>query len=66
MISQGYRSVFNGVEDYDLWFRLMELGKFFNLPEILVKRRWHKDVITRKKHLNIELKAILIRMMHLL
>ncbi len=34
----------NGVEDYDLWFRLNRDGKkFYNLPDILIKHRLHDD-----------------------
>jgi teichuronic acid biosynthesis glycosyltransferase TuaG len=33
-----------GVEDYDLWCRLAAKGrKFFNVPEVLVSHRVHKD-----------------------
>jgi glycosyltransferase involved in cell wall biosynthesis len=31
------------MEDYDLWFRMMPVTQFANLPEVLVKKRWHKD-----------------------
>ena len=34
----------DGVEDYDLWFRLKRDGKkFYNLPDILVKHRLHDN-----------------------
>lgn len=34
----------DGVEDYDLWFRLKRDGKkFYNLPDVLVKHRLHND-----------------------
>lgn len=33
-----------GVEDYDMWCRLAAKGrKFFNVPEVLVNHRVHKD-----------------------
>lgn len=31
------------MEDYDLWLRLLPHTRFANLPEVLVKKRWHKD-----------------------
>ena len=31
------------MEDYDLWLRMMPHTEFANLPEVLVKKRWHKD-----------------------
>jgi glycosyltransferase involved in cell wall biosynthesis len=31
------------MEDYDLWFRLLPYTQFANYPEVLVKKRWHKD-----------------------
>jgi len=31
------------IEDYDLWLRMLPYTQFANLPEVLVKKRWHKD-----------------------
>jgi glycosyltransferase involved in cell wall biosynthesis len=31
------------MEDYDLWMKMMPLTRFANLPQMLVKKRWHKD-----------------------
>lgn len=60
-----YRSIFNGAEDYDLWFRMLHKGKVQNLPEYLVKRRIHDNVVTNKYHYKIELLALIIRICHL-
>jgi glycosyltransferase involved in cell wall biosynthesis len=35
----GYRHVFYYGQDWDLWYRLAELGKFFMLPEVLYHAR---------------------------
>jgi glycosyltransferase involved in cell wall biosynthesis len=35
----GYRSIFEGAEDYDLWFRLSKIGKLYNFKEPLTKYR---------------------------
>lgn len=60
-----YRAFFNGVEDYDLWFRVINRGKIYNMGEILIKRRIHKNVITRKNHLKIEVMAIVLRLLNI-
>jgi glycosyltransferase involved in cell wall biosynthesis len=36
---KGYRPLFEGAEDYDLWFRLSKIGKLGNLREPLTKYR---------------------------
>ena len=33
-------------QDYDLWFRLANVGKIANLPEYLMKRRYEKENIS--------------------
>jgi glycosyltransferase involved in cell wall biosynthesis len=35
----GYRRIFEGAEDYDLWFRLSKIGKLYNFREPLTKYR---------------------------
>lgn len=38
----GYRSQFDGAEDYDLWLRLIRIGQIVNLSEPLTRYRiWH-------------------------
>jgi glycosyltransferase involved in cell wall biosynthesis len=37
----GYREEYAGVEDWELWLRLAEMGKLANIPEVLVRYRQH-------------------------
>lgn len=60
-----YRNNLNGVEDYDLWFRVIKKGKVANLPERLVKRRIHEKALTQKNHFKTELLALKVRIMNL-
>lgn len=60
-----YREIFNGgAEEYDLWFRLMNLGKFYNIQKNLIKRRFHLNVYTKKHHYRVELLAFLVRVVN--
>ncbi len=63
----GYRNIFNGAEDYDLWFRMLKVGKLHNLPERLVKRRIHANVVTKNHGLQskTEQTALLVRLVNL-
>ncbi|WP_146604709.1 glycosyltransferase, partial [Rhodoplanes roseus] len=46
----GYRAAFEAAEDYDLWLRLAEVAEVANLPEPLIRYRWHAaNVSTRKE-----------------
>ncbi len=51
----GYRSAFKYAEDYDLWLRLIEVGKVGNIAQFLVQRRWHSTntSITHRKEQDI-------------
>lgn len=60
-----YRAFLNGVEDYDLWFRIMNKGKVFNLPERLERRRVHPKAVTKVNHLKVELLALIVRIINL-
>jgi glycosyltransferase involved in cell wall biosynthesis len=61
-----YREFFNlGAEEYDLWFRLMAYGKFYNIQKKLIKRRVHDQVYTKKNHWRVELMAIIVRFINL-
>jgi len=45
----GYvQSRFRIIDDYELWFRLAELGRFEFIPEILVRYRIHEHNLTRE------------------
>lgn len=41
----GYRSFFQLAQDYDLWLRMNEHGKFFTVPEPLYQRRQFENSI---------------------
>jgi glycosyltransferase involved in cell wall biosynthesis len=43
----GYRPAFQGVEDTDLWLRLVSLGPIGNLEEVLLDYRMHPDKVTQ-------------------
>lgn len=60
-----YRNNLDGIEDYDLWFRVIKKGKVANLPERLVKRRIHQKALTQKNHFKTELLALKVRIMNL-
>lgn len=44
-----YDNDYPHAEDYELWTRLQKYGKIANIPEVLVKRRIHKEQITKLK-----------------
>lgn len=39
------------VEDYGLWLRMGQFGKFANIPECLMSYRIHQDSVTQQKNL---------------
>jgi len=46
-----YNELFPFAEDYDLWTRLLLKGhKFANIPEFLIKGRFHKETSSKKFH----------------
>lgn len=47
----GYRQAYVHAEDYDLWFRLSEVGTLDNLPEPLLLYRQHENSISRRETL---------------
>jgi glycosyltransferase involved in cell wall biosynthesis len=57
-IAGGYRSEFNGAEDYDLWIRLSRIGHILNMGEPLTSYRIHKNQASaRNKEIQIQLDA---------
>ena len=44
----GYRNEFNGAEDYDLWLRMMFVGKIVNMNEHLTYYRIWANQVTRQ------------------
>jgi glycosyltransferase involved in cell wall biosynthesis len=45
----GYRSEFYFGQDWDLWYRLDEAGKFALVPEVLYRARWTVDGISAQR-----------------
>ncbi|MDX5592442.1 glycosyltransferase family 2 protein [Pseudovibrio sp. SPO723] len=43
----GYRSLYDGAEDYDLYLRLCEIGELASLPEMLTAYRIHSGQVTQ-------------------
>ena len=41
----GYNERYPKCQDYDLWFRLAEIGRLANMPEVLLQWRQHADSI---------------------
>jgi hypothetical protein len=41
----GYRSEYQHVEDFDLWLRLIDVGRLSNLPETLLQYRQHPSSV---------------------
>ncbi len=41
----GYREQFRTSQDLDLWLRLAEVGQLANLPEVLLKYRYHPESV---------------------
>jgi hypothetical protein len=46
---QGYRSQFLHAEDIDLWLRILERWKAANLPDVVVRKRYHSDQVSGGK-----------------
>ena len=46
----GYRQHYNLVEDFDLFFRLLDEGELSNVPEVLLVYRQHQASTNSKKH----------------
>lgn len=48
-------------EDYDLWFRLIMKGKFYNLQEVLIDYRTHSDQVSKKQNVKQKKTSIEIK-----
>jgi cellulose synthase/poly-beta-1,6-N-acetylglucosamine synthase-like glycosyltransferase len=54
----GYRSEFNGSEDYDLWIRLSRIGRIVNINQVLTDYRIHQNqTSSRNKETQLQLDA---------
>ena len=49
-------------EDYDLWVRLLPLGKLYNLQEVLLKYRLHNSSVSRKRIREQEVAAVEVKL----
>lgn len=59
----GYRPFRYGVEDYELWTRIIYRYKVDNLPEKLVKYRIHSAQTTRRVNYQMRLNALRVRLL---
>lgn len=54
----GYRSEFDGAEDFDLWMRILDIGPINNLDHALTNYRLHPSQVSVKKNLyGVELRV---------
>lgn len=47
----GYHEDFPPAEDIELWLRLAEIGKFANIPQVLVRYRLHKGALSERQRM---------------
>jgi glycosyltransferase involved in cell wall biosynthesis len=47
----GYRAFFEAAEDYDLWLRISSIASVANIPEPLIRYRWHPENVTQRNRL---------------
>ncbi|WP_290698658.1 glycosyltransferase family 2 protein [Lacinutrix sp.] len=53
-------------EDYGLWSQLIAKTKFYNIPESLLKYRWHPNNISQTKAENLKKSEVIIKKKQLL
>ena len=58
----GYRK-FHNAEDYELWTRMIKVGRLANIAEKLLLYRVHGASVTRKKHVKMRFTALLVRLL---
>lgn len=56
-----YNTLMEPAEDYDLWTRMIHLGKFHNLQEPLLRYRVHENQVSSKRNLLQIQKALQIK-----
>lgn len=49
----GYDETFRYTQDYELWSRLARYGRFYNLPDILLIRRFHPHSLSNNLRLEL-------------
>ena len=61
----GYRG-FKHNEDYELWTRILKVGRGHNIPEQLILYRVHDNQVTRKANLHMRMVSIVVRILAVL
>jgi glycosyltransferase involved in cell wall biosynthesis len=56
-----YNKNFDACEDYELWSRLIQEGRFMNHSKSLLQYRKHSNQISFKKHLNQKNNSLLVK-----
>jgi len=58
----GYDPAFDCAEDYELWTRLVEVTRFDNLPEVLLRYRVHEGRVTHREAETMRVVALRVRL----
>lgn len=58
----GYRG-FKHNEDYELWTRILKVGRGHNIPEELILYRVHDNQVTRKANVHMRMVSIVVRIL---
>ncbi len=61
--SVGFYKNFKHNEDYELWTRVLRVGKVHNIPEFLINYRIHQNQITRKSNLKMRAVGVWVRVL---
>ncbi len=64
-ISGPYKN-FKHNEDYELWTRILKIGKGHNLSEFLIDYRIHQNQVTRKSNIKMRLIGVWVRVLAVL
>ena len=59
----GYKKTFRHIEDYELWTRIVFKYKTGNIPETLLKYRFHGNQMTKVNNLEMRTRGILVRIL---
>jgi hypothetical protein len=60
-----YRSEWNGAEDYDLWLRLLRIGKGINLPQLVTQYRVHSGQVTNANAIRVTSQTLKLQLKNL-
>ncbi len=56
-----YEEEFSPAEDYALWCRLLPHTDFYNLPDVILKYRWHKSNTSKLQNSRMTKESIAVR-----